>query len=53
MEGEALGAAKVRKCPGGGTGMWMGVEHPYRRRGGEWDRELMSGKLRMGITFEM
>jgi len=30
--------------PGGGTwGRWGG-EHPYRRRGGEWNRELMDGK---------
>jgi len=28
-------------------------EHPYRRRGGEWDRGLMSGKLGKGITLEM
>lgn len=27
--------------------------HPYKRRGGGWDRRLMSGKPGKGITFEM
>jgi len=28
-------------------------EHPYRRRGGGWDRGLMAEKPGKGITFEM
>jgi len=36
----------------GGEEGWRG-EHPYRRRGGGWDRELISGKWGKGITFEV
>jgi len=28
-------------------------KHPYRRRGGGWDRGFMAGKLGKGITSEM
>jgi len=42
----------VRECRGG-KGGGLGGEHLYRRRGGEWDRELMSRKLGKEIIFEM
>jgi len=28
-------------------------EHPYRNRGGGWDKGLMDGKLGKGIIFEI
>ena len=31
----------------------VGGEHPYRNRGGGWDKGFAEGKQGKGVTFEM
>jgi len=38
---------------GGRKGVIGEGEHPYRQRGGGWNRILMNGKLRKEIKFEI
>lgn len=53
IHGPAKAGRPLPQCRG------MSVEgdeergHPYKRRGGGWDRRLMSGKPGKGITFEI